>query len=517
MYCEKCGKELDADAVFCENCGAKVIPIPPPVEEKAADDGMVQTGQMAGAMPTEGSQTGQMAGTMPTGGPQMGQVVGAMPTGGPQTGQPMGAMPRKPVKKSVIAAAILAILVIVGAVIGVNLYENRKTEIDLKSYYSIKFTGIAPNGEAEVEFDYDKFVRDYRGKIRTKLKGSDREIVEALVSDCGLADYSLKKSENLSNGDEVTLSIRTNDEKALKDYHVRFKSNRIMKKVSGLSYYVTKLSELKKEDLNNLKKTAEDALTAKIASEYSGYLAGQGMKYLGGYTLVSKDAMDADNKVILVYKYSVKIKDETWSETETAYWYTSFDNVLMTSDGEAKYSMMDYRTPDRDYNYDQISSEDSDGWTLHEWNVYGYRSLALLYNDLVTQYVDEYEHEDAVTDAPGDVIGSSETKDLQKEDQKKEASVDGEDTDGVIFPDALTKKITEEEIEDLSDEELQTAINDLSAMAGYVFTTKTELNDYYKKFDWYKPKDDAKPSKKTLGKIGYSNYMRLVEERKERE
>ncbi|MBQ5484453.1 MAG: zinc-ribbon domain-containing protein, partial [Lachnospiraceae bacterium] len=280
MYCEKCGKELDADAVFCENCGAKVIPIPPPVEEKAADDGMVQTGQMAGAMPTEGSQTGQMAGTMPTGGPQMGQVVGAMPTGGPQTGQPMGAMPRKPVKKSVIAAAILAILVIVGAVIGVNLYENRKTEIDLKSYYSIKFTGIAPNGEAEVEFDYDKFVRDYRGKIRTKLKGSDREIVEALVSDCGLADYSLKKSENLSNGDEVTLSIRTNDEKALKDYHVRFKSNRIMKKVSGLSYYVTKLSELKEEDLNNLKKTAEDALTAKIASEYSGYLAGQGMKYL---------------------------------------------------------------------------------------------------------------------------------------------------------------------------------------------------------------------------------------------
>ncbi|MEA4923125.1 MAG: zinc-ribbon domain-containing protein [Eubacteriaceae bacterium] len=34
MFCKKCGKQIDDDAVFCEYCGATVTSTPPEVEEK---------------------------------------------------------------------------------------------------------------------------------------------------------------------------------------------------------------------------------------------------------------------------------------------------------------------------------------------------------------------------------------------------------------------------------------------------------------------------------------------------
>lgn len=521
MYCEKCGHELEEDACFCENCGAKVSPNLVSEEDMGSDPmdqrSYLQQEPQIAQMQQSGMQ--QAAGQQPQQQPQMGMMSGQ---------QPQMQQPRKPMRKSLVVAILLAVVVIIGAVIGVNLYENRKTEIDLKDYYKIGFSGTAPNGSATVDFNYEKFLRDYKGQIRTKSKThrSDTVVIEGLISDCGLTDYSLKKDDHLSNGDEVTLTIHIDESRAAKDYNVKFKNAQIVKKVAGLDHFVTKLSELKDEDLNNLKKSAEDALLSAIASEYGGYMEAKGMKYLGGYTLLSKELEDADNKLILVYKYSVRLKDETWSETETAYWYTCFENVLITADGEAKYSMMDYNTPKSDYVSTIVESRTDEGWFSNSWDVFGYRSLALLYNDLVTRNIDRYEHEDEITDVSGSVLGASdavspEVNGKDSDDSKADDAEDSEnvdaDADGILFPNALTKKITDKEIENLSDEELQTAINDLSAMAGYVFTKKTELNEYYEQFDWYHPDENAKPSKKTLGKIGYKNYLRLVDARKDRQ
>lgn len=90
-----------------------------------------------------------------------------------------------------------------------------------------------------------------------------------------------------------------------------------------------------------------------------------------------------------------------------------------------------------------------------------------------------------VSDATISYSGGSVTADAAQGDEA--ASQTGEDSEGMIFPDSDTQKITEAQMkEKLTDSETtRLAINEIYARHGYEFTDP-EYSDYYNQFDWYK-------------------------------
>ena len=90
-----------------------------------------------------------------------------------------------------------------------------------------------------------------------------------------------------------------------------------------------------------------------------------------------------------------------------------------------------------------------------------------------------------MSDATISYSGGSVTADAAQGDEA--ASQTGADSEGMIFPDSDTQKITEAQMkEKLTDSETtRLAINEIYARHGYEFTDP-EYSDYYNQFDWYK-------------------------------
>ena len=90
-----------------------------------------------------------------------------------------------------------------------------------------------------------------------------------------------------------------------------------------------------------------------------------------------------------------------------------------------------------------------------------------------------------VSDATISYSGGSVTADAAQGDEA--AFQTGADSEGMIFPDSDTQKITEAQMkEKLTDSETtRLAINEIYARHGYEFTDP-EYSDYYNQFDWYK-------------------------------
>ena len=73
----------------------------------------------------------------------------------------------------------------------------------------------------------------------------------------------------------------------------------------------------------------------------------------------------------------------------------------------------------------------------------------------------------------------------QEEKVKVEESSDsGKASGGQIFPDSSTRSLSDAEINSLSADQLQQAINEIWARNGYIFKSDY-WNDYYSQFDWY--------------------------------
>ena len=73
----------------------------------------------------------------------------------------------------------------------------------------------------------------------------------------------------------------------------------------------------------------------------------------------------------------------------------------------------------------------------------------------------------------------------QEEKVKVEESSDsGKASGGQIFPDSSTRSLSDAEINSLSADQLQQAINEIWARNGYIFKSDY-WNEYYSQFDWY--------------------------------
>lgn len=135
----------------------------------------------------------------------------------------------KKINPKIIGAAAAGVLLIGG---GIYFANHRYTTFDLQDYLEVTTTGYNKVGTVKAYVDDEKLFDDI---YRVAAKKSNMSFYgEAQLYELADVDVELSKSENLSNGDEVTISFANINEKALKDYKIKYKTTPKKVKVEGL-------------------------------------------------------------------------------------------------------------------------------------------------------------------------------------------------------------------------------------------------------------------------------------------
>ena len=126
----------------------------------------------------------------------------------------------------------------------------RKTKVNLDKYISVDFTGYDGYGKADVHFDSEAFLKDYRKKIKLKKKGDllTSAIMEGYTPEAFLNDYYLSGNWKLDgvdgkykNGDKVHLSWKIDKDKIEETFRVKIKD-------AGKEFEVKGLDKVEKFD-----------------------------------------------------------------------------------------------------------------------------------------------------------------------------------------------------------------------------------------------------------------------------
>ena len=305
----------------------------------------------------------------------------------------------------------------------------------------ITFDGINQDGYASIE------------------SGSTAETVYGL-------NFDIDKSSGLSNGDTITVTAnRYYDDPVdycIQNYGMVPSPLSKTYTVDGLDSYVTSLSEVSGDSLNDMQNQAEGVFSVNL-DEYETL---EDFRYIGDYLLVNKERDDYwrdQNILCLVYKATVKIEYsndvQSYNGTKDIYWYICYYDLLVNTEGTVIADLENYGTPGEvvrlELTFDDVG-----------FKYYGYETLNELYQDVVVSNSESYECEENLDE------------NLVSDESKWE--------DGIVFSDSSEREISLDEIEKSSDEDIKYAINELYARHGYIFKDE-ELLAYYEKYDWYEP------------------------------
>jgi len=319
----------------------------------------------------------------------------------------------------------------------------------------VSFSGIAPNGRIEIS-----------GSPSAKAASDFR--------------FEADKYDGLKVGDKVTVNATmyyTDDiiQYCIENYGMVPSALSKEYTVEGLDSYIRSISDVSEEGLKVMQSQAEDVFNAKVSSDWGEEETLKGFDYVGNYLLTTKnpDNWGNDNILYLVYKVTVNDKysndGKKYNKNNEFYWFISFYDLLVNDLGETTVNVTEYRTPGDRFT---IDSEVSSGWwSTKQWYYYGYQDIKDLYKAAVTNNIDSYNHEDNVDESLAPTIN------LEEEDEIV-------DEDGIIFPNSSEEIIDDDKIEELSDEDLRLAINELYARHGYIFKDDG-LREYFEQFDWY--------------------------------
>lgn len=324
--------------------------------------------------------------------------------------------------------------------------DLEKAEIfDAFNELEVKFTGIAPEGK--VQFNY----------TGSELRSSD---------------FHCDKSQELSNGDIITISLN--------DSQVSFWAEQLGKvpeslekqyTVEGLSSYVTKSSEIDEASLAEMQKQASDKYISRTASWGESETL-ESLSYLGNYLLTAKNG--EGNYLYLVYKAEIRNyyadSRQTYDQVNELYWYARFEDLLVNEDGTVEVDLLDCVTPIKSVMFDTSGGQGA--WSKR-WSYYGYDSLDTLYAAVVTSNLDSYNHEDNIN-------GTTSSTDSAAKTENKSIA----EKEGWIFADSNTILLTERDLADLSAEECKIARNEIYARHGRKFKDPF-LQSYFNSCEWY--------------------------------
>lgn len=331
----------------------------------------------------------------------------------------------------------------------------------------------------------------------------------------GISDlhYELDKNSNLKNGDKVTVTVSCYGDD-LTQYCIENMgkipaSTQKEYVVEGLISYVQSASEVSDDALESMKSQATDVYTAYVAREWDeDEMTLSGFTYLGNYLLTSKK--NADNALYLVYRADARIQyeEDDYDGTVPIYWYIEYGDLVNDQDGKTVVDVSQYSVPYTSFKFEP-GVKNHYGWSM-AWYPDGYETLDALYKDVVIKYADTYNHEDNIDESAATTAVDSSAA-TEEEDEE-----DGDGEDGVIFPDSSDERLDEDEVKNLSDEDLRYAINELYARHGYIFKDE-ELGEYYSQFDWYEGKVKAEDfSMDMFNDVEQDNVEMLQKERDRR-
>jgi hypothetical protein len=250
-------------------------------------------------------------------------------------------------------------------------------EVDPFEDLTIEYAGIAPNG--------------YVNKI---TNNSTNEYIKD-------AYYYSNAGSNLSNGDEITVSVSLSwsEDYYLENYGVVFTSMEKTYTVDGIGSYVSSLDDIPNDVINSMKSQAEDTLTAYAANHWDSRESLDDMEYLGAYllTLKSNDYSGDKNQVVLVFKVtgSDNITDYDIYNQYTYYYTTAFSNIIMYPDGTVSVDLSRYSTPSDSFSRRVEYGERS--WDYYTFYYNGYETFETMFNKAVTSKVEKYNYVSSVT------------------------------------------------------------------------------------------------------------------------
>lgn len=202
--------------------------------------------------------------------------------------------------------------------------------------------------------------------------------------------YKLSAAQALSNGDTVTLTVKSPDDSdgTFTAYTKKTgKEPEALTKdftVSGLTSNLTKLSQIPQDEISNLDSHCQSLRNAEVANTWNTNPSSnvhetmRSMKLLGEYLLTSQTA---GNNNHLYFVYQITYSSDLRSATD--YYYTfRFDNITIGSDGSVKIPNASTPvTPDDN----QIITMDSAGHY-----VVGYPSEDAFYNAVIAPQSSTY-------------------------------------------------------------------------------------------------------------------------------
>ena len=246
---------------------------------------------------------------------------------------------------------------------------------------TISYSGIAPNGTASLSYEYEN---DYNYYL----------------------NYKLNKKEGLSNGDTITLSVSISgsQDSFVSNYGKLPSPMEQTYTVDGLMAYVGSAADIPDDLMVSMQNQAEDIIKANVAKNWDENVSLKSLVYMGNYFLTNKGNGWDNNRCALVYKLTAEETMETEDEGTVIedvdiYYYVQFTNLMTEEDGSGAVDITNYSVPGNRFTIETEHLKSSGWWPSYfTFSYYGFENLDTLYNEVVTKNLENFAHEDNVTE-----------------------------------------------------------------------------------------------------------------------
>lgn len=240
-------------------------------------------------------------------------------------------------KNAIIIAGICGALVI--CLLGTGIYNVvKKTPLNLMTACEVRFSGH--DGAGYVNGDYNYGCNPDYDQTNSNISTFMNTV-----------SYSIDKSEDLSNGDTVTITANYSEETA-KSLKLKITESTKTFKVKGLTKVYKTWADIPKKTREKIVEKAQNKVEKK-AKNYSRYFGDEtvtvdSVEHLATYYSYDKDY--GQGKVIPVYKVSITDQHGDKTDNFTLYYYTTVnvDGSFKASDSSAFSGYMDYFNKEED-------------------------------------------------------------------------------------------------------------------------------------------------------------------------
>lgn len=311
----------------------------------------------------------------------------------------------------------------------------------------VTFSGVEPNGEADIEYNGD-MLSEY--------------------------DFTCDKTSGLKNGDKIKISLTEDAGYYVDQYN---KAPSVLEKeykVKNLGKYLSKIKVVDTDGMNSARAKAQKSISDMV-DYWSEDVTLDKVSYAGDYLQVAKDSDDyTKNYYGVIYQINAHIQPDGGQRKDVVSYYSmKFENVIVGGDGKCEIDLDEYDVPYDDFSVEVTSGDLSSG----SYSFDGYQTLEELKKNYVDEVADEF-------DCEWDVSGKLEAVDLGVTSDylcsySSDRLLTDSDVEGYLnanyseynFPEGINI--------------IQMIINEIYAKHGYEFTD-SKLSAYFSNKTWYK-------------------------------